>query len=136
MEFTEATVARSHRVITQDMVRHFVEMSGDRNPIHAIDHEDRAEESNREAIVPGLLTASLISALIANELPGPGSIYAAQTLKFIAPVYVGDSVLTEIRVLEFEPNRPRITLDCKVTTERGGLVLIGQAVVVPPRVLD
>lgn len=136
MIFVEGTTARSRRVISQDMVRHFVEMSGDRNPIHAIGHEDRVDDSSHETIVPGLLTASLISALIANELPGPGSIYAAQTLKFVAPVYVGDSVLTEIRVLEFEPSKPRVTLDCKITTERYGLVLIGQAVVVPPRAQD
>lgn len=132
MKIIEGTTAQSLHLITPEMVRAFVEMSGDQNPIHNVELSVGSGHSYQKAIVPGLLTASLISALIANELPGPGSIYAAQTLKFVAPVYVGDTVLTEIRVLKFESDKPRVTLDCRLTSDGGRLVIIGEAVVVPP----
>ena len=109
----------------------FAEISGDRNPIHLSEHfAARTQFGSR--IAHGLYTASLISAVIGTRLPGPGAVYMSQTLKFLAPVRIGDMVEAKVEVVELieKGDRARLTCTCSVD---GQVVLEGEAVVKAPR---
>src|SRR5215467_12807251 len=88
----------SKTVRSSDVVG-FAEITGDRNPIHLSEHF-AAKTPFKGRIAHGLYTASLISAVIGTRLPGPGAIYVSQTLKFLAPVRIGDTVAATVRVIE------------------------------------
>jgi 3-hydroxybutyryl-CoA dehydratase len=119
----------SKRVTSQDIVA-FAEISGDRNPIHLSD-EFAAQTPFRERIAHGLYTASLISAVIGTRLPGPGAIYISQTLRFLAPVRIGDTVETSVEIVELveKGRRGKLRCECRVG---GALVLEGEAEVKVP----
>ena len=109
----------------------FAEISGDRNPIHLSEHF-AAKTPFKGRIAHGLYTASLISAVIGTRLPGPGAIYISQTLKFLAPVKIGDTVDAMVEVVELNAERQRAKLHC--TCKVGDtLVLEGEAMVKVPR---
>ncbi len=109
----------------------FAEITGDRNPIHLSEHF-AARTPFKGRIAHGLYTAGLISAVIGTRLPGPGAIYISQTLRFLAPVKIGDTVDATVEVVELNARRQRAELFCKC--EVGGtLVLEGEAVVKVPR---
>jgi len=109
----------------------FAELTGDRNPIHLSEHF-AAKTPFKGRIAHGLYTASLISAVIGTRLPGPGAIYVSQTLKFLAPVKIGDTVDAIVTVAELveAKQRARLTCRCKVGDT---VVLEGEAVVKVPR---
>jgi 3-hydroxybutyryl-CoA dehydratase len=123
----EATV--QHRVTDSD-VRAFAEISGDRNPVH-LDPEYAAKTPFRGCITHGMLTAAYISAAFGMELPGPGAIYISQTLNFLRPVRVGDTVLTKVHVAELFPAKRRALFDCACTVD-GKAVLTGEAMLMVP----
>ncbi len=81
-------------IMDADIVR-FAEVSGDRNPVH-LDEDYAARSLFGQRVAHGFLTGSMISAMIGMELPGPGSIYLGQTLKFLAPVHIGDTVTVSV----------------------------------------
>ena len=120
------------KTITEADITMFAGVSGDTNPVHL--NEDFAAASRFEGrIAHGMLTASLISAVIATKLPGPGAIYRSQSLKFMAPVRIGDTVMAEVKVTEVVPEKKRAVLE---TTCRVGetVVVEGEAVLwVPAR---
>ena len=118
-------------VITDDSIRQFVALSGDRNPIHS-DDDFAAKSVFGRRIAPGLMVATYISALIANELPGPGTIYLGQDLRFEAPVYLGDTITVTVRVIE-APRTDRLRLETTCTNQAGLRVLSGEALVKIPR---
>lgn len=118
-------------VITDDSIRQFVALSGDRNPIHS-DDDFAAKSVFGRRIAPGLMVASYISALIANELPGPGTVYLGQDLRFEAPVYLGDTITVTVRVIE-APRTDRLRLETTCTNQAGLRVLSGEALVKMPR---
>ncbi|MDJ0937030.1 MAG: MaoC family dehydratase [Kiloniellales bacterium] len=109
----------------------FAEITGDRNPIHLSEHF-AARTPFKGRIAHGLYTASLISAVIGTRLPGPGAIYISQTLRFLAPVKIGDTVDAIVEVVELneERQRARLSCQCKVGND---VVLEGEAVVKVPR---
>jgi 3-hydroxybutyryl-CoA dehydratase len=109
----------------------FAEITGDRNPIHLSEHF-AAKTPFKNRIAHGLYTASLISAVIGTRLPGPGAIYLSQTLKFLSPVKIGDTVEAIVQVVELiaERQRARLSCICKVGDT---LVLEGEALVKIPR---
>ena len=119
-------------MITDDAIRKFVALSGDKNPIHS-DDDYASRSSFGRRIAPGLMVASYISALIANELPGPGAIYLGQNLRFEAPVYLGDEITVTIRVLG-HPREDRLQLETNCSNQAGKRVLSGDALVKKPRV--
>ena len=123
------TETYSKTVKSSDVVG-FAEITGDRNPIHLSEHF-AAKTSFKGRIAHGLYTASLISAVIGTRLPGPGAIYISQTLKFLAPVKIGDTVDVTVEVIELiEPKlRARLSCRCKVG---GTVVLEGEAMVKIP----
>ena len=108
----------------------FAEISGDRNPIHLSEHF-AAKTPFGGRIAHGLYTASLISAVIGTRLPGPGAIYMSQTLKFLAPVRIGDIVEASVEIVELSEkgNRARLACQCKVGET---IVLEGEALVKIP----
>ena len=118
----------SSRVFTLDDITHFAEVSGDHNPIHLDDNYAATTRFGRR-IVHGMLVASSISAIIANQLPGTGSVYLSQTLKFKAPVFPGDEISTEVEVIDIRSDKPIATLRTTCTKIDGTIVIDGEAVV-------
>lgn len=110
----------------------FAEISGDRNPIHLSEHF-AAKTPFGGRIAHGLYTASLISAVIGTRLPGPGAIYISQTLRFLAPVRIGDVVDASVEIVELVEKGRRAKLKCECRVGET-LVLEGEAEVkIPPR---
>jgi len=116
-------------VETRD-VQLFAELSGDRNPVH-LDAEYAATTQFKECIAHGMLTGALISAAIACHLPGPGSIYLGQSLKFTRPVKLGDQLRVELEVLEKLPKN-RVRIATRVYNQANKLVVDGEAEVMAP----
>jgi len=119
--------ATLRRTFTMDDVLAFATLSGDMNPIH-LDPEYARRTPFGRPIVHGILTASLLSNLLGEELPGPGSIYLGQSLKFLLPVYVGEEVIVAVEVTDIREDKPIVTLRTTVSTA-DGVALDGEAVV-------
>jgi 3-hydroxybutyryl-CoA dehydratase len=121
---------RAFTVSDADIVA-FAAVSGDHNPLH-LDEAYAQTTSFKGRIAHGMLSAAYISAVLANELPGPGSIYLSQSLSFKRPVRIGDTVSVRVSVSGIEPRTAKVTLSttCKVA---GKTVLDGEAVVLAPR---
>jgi acyl dehydratase len=120
------------RVATEDHVAGFVDAVGDHNPIHS-DAEYAAATAFGERIAPGIWTAGLISAVIGTRLPGPGTIYLSQDLKFLRPVKLGDAIRARVEVVDVNRERNRVRLRTVCTNQRGEDVLAGEALVMPSR---
>ena len=118
------------RKITQHDIVTFSKISGDENPVH-LDEEYAQQTIFGKRIVHGMLTASLISAIIAEQLPGHGTVYLSQTLKFIRPVLPDQLVTTSVRVTHIEFSNRRVTLDCECKVDEK-VVLAGEALVLAP----
>ena len=125
-----ATASRSKTFTAHD-VELFAEASGDHNPLH-LDETYAATTVFKRRIVHGMLTAGLISAVLANDLPGPGSIYLSQSLQFKAPVYLGDTITVTVEVTAFRPSRRFATLRTTGVNQEGTLVIEGEALVIAP----
>jgi len=119
--------ANAERVITEADVALFAGLSGDHNPVHLDESYARGTRFHGR-IVHGMFSASLLSAVIANQLPGPGSIYLSQTLTFLAPVRIGDRVDAEVTVTDVELDSMCVSLQtiCRVGDRS---VLDGRAMV-------
>lgn len=122
--------ASIRKQITERDVIRFAELTGDINPIH-MDKLYAEQSIFGERIVHGMLTASLISAVLGIKLPGPGNIYVSQTLKFKAPVKFGDFIEAEVEVVEKMPEKNRVHLKTTCRNQEGTVVLEGEAVVIP-----
>jgi 3-hydroxybutyryl-CoA dehydratase len=123
------TETLSKTIASSDVVG-FAQLTGDRNPIHLSEHF-AARTSFGKRIAHGLYTASLISALLGTRLPGPGAIYISQTLNFKAPVKIGDTMVTTVKVAELVPEKKRAKFEC-VCTVNGKPVVQGEAVLMVP----
>jgi 3-hydroxybutyryl-CoA dehydratase len=116
------------RQVTAADVLVFADLTGDHNPVH-LDEQYAARTQFGRPIAHGMFAAGLISSAIANQLPGPGTIYLSQTLKFRAPVYVGDTVTVTIRVLTVREDKPIASLSTECRTQTGTVAVEGEAVV-------
>jgi 3-hydroxybutyryl-CoA dehydratase len=112
----------------------FAAVSGDNNPVH-LDEAFAQGTAFKGRIAHGMLSAAYISAVLGNDLPGPGSIYLSQSLRFKRPVRIGDTVTVRVSVAEIEPRTARVTLStiCQVN---GKTVLEGEAGVMVPRAAE
>jgi len=129
-ELTVGRTARFAKTITDADVILFSAVSGDSNPVH-LDPEAAARSFFGERVAHGMLTASLISGLLGTRLPGPGAVYVSQTLRFRAPVRIGETVAAVAEVTALDPARRRATL--RTTCLVGeAVVLEGEAVVMIP----
>ena len=131
-ELRMGDVAEVIHQVDAEGVAGLVDAVGDHNPIHS-DPEYAAGTSFKEPIAPGVFTAGLISAAIGTELPGPGAIYLSQTLKFLKPVKVGDTITARVTVVELMGERNRIRLSTVCLNQHGEEVLTGEAWVMPSR---
>lgn len=108
-------------------VRHFAELSGDFNPIH-IDPEFAKTTVFGQRIVHGMLVSSLFSGLLAEKVPGPGSIYLGQTFKYQKPVFFDHPVTATVEVLHVREDKPIVTMSTVCIDEKGDKLISGEAV--------
>ena len=119
------------KTISESDVYTFAGITGDLNPAHV--NEEYARQSRFGGrIAHGLLSAGLISAAIAMKLPGPGTIYLGQTIKFLAPVRIGDTVTATVKVLSMDVARRRAVLETTCHNQKDALVITGEATVLLP----
>jgi len=123
----EASVSNT---VSEADIKSFAEVSGDRNPVH-LDAAYAAGTMFKERIAHGMLSAAYISAVFGMKLPGPGSIYISQTLAFKAPVKIGDTVVTTVKVVELVPEKKRARFETTCTVN-GKPVLTGEAQLMVP----
>jgi len=116
------------RTFTADDVEGFARISGDRNPLH-FDPDFASRTRFGALVVQGGLTAGLFNAVVAMELPGPGSVFLHQEWDYPAPVYVGDTVTAEVEVVEARSDKPITHLRCVARRDDGTEVLRGECVV-------
>jgi phosphate acetyltransferase/phosphate butyryltransferase len=123
--------ASIQRTLTASDIQLFAAMSGDINPQH-IDAEFAASTRFQGVIAHGMWGAALISAVLGTRLPGPGTIYAGQTLKFHLPVRVGDTLAVSVTVKSRDEEKHRLVLECNCTNQDGKTVISGEATVIAP----
>ena len=120
------------KTFTRADVEYFAGLSGDYNPLH-LDEEYAKTTRFGKPILHGLLTASLLSGLLGNHLPGHGCVYLGQTLRFVKPVYAGDTVTAHAEVLEYKPEKGFIRLKTICTNQNGETVIEGEAAMLVPK---
>ena len=118
------------RVVTGSDIEIFAELSGDNNPVH-LDADFAAKSPFKARIAHGMLTASFISTILGTKLPGYGCIYLSQTLRFKAPVKIGDTVRALARISSLDRDKRRAGLDCTASVG-DKVVLEGEALVLVP----
>ncbi len=118
------------KIVTDKDIEQFAEISTDHNPVH-LDDEYARDTIFEGRIAHGMLTAGLVSAVIGEQLPGHGTIYMSQNLKFLAPVRPGDLVHAEVKVVDMVIDKRRVKLDCRCEVN-GKNVLVGEAMVLAP----
>jgi len=128
MKIKPGDTASVSKTITDDDIHKFADVSGDHNPLHLNDEFARTTRFGRR-IAHGMLTASLISSVIANQLPGQGSIYLSQALQFIAPVFPDDTVTARVTVVSVRADKPIVKLETICTNQRDEVVIKGEATV-------
>jgi acyl dehydratase len=119
-------IARRSMTVTADHVKAFAEMSGDYNPLHFDEVFAKATRFGG-LVAQGGLTTGLLHALVAMDLPGPGSVFLSQNWKFTAPVHIGDTITAEARVLSVHATKPVTQLGVRITKGDGETVLEGEA---------
>ncbi len=119
------------RLVTEREVELFAAVSGDHNPVH-LDPDYAATTQFGECIAHGMLTGAFVSAAIAMELPGPGTIYLGQNLQFRAPVLLGDTVTVFLEVIEKHDTKPWLKLSTTVKNQDGKEIARGEASVMAP----
>ncbi len=112
--------------LTSEHVRLYSEITGDRNPLH-FDEDFVAATRFGRLVVQGGLTTGLLHALVAEDLPGPGTVFLSQNWKFTAPVYIGDTITAEAVVLSVHSSKPVSQLGIRVWRQDGETVLEGEA---------
>lgn len=120
------------KTVTETDVYNFAGVCGDFNPAH-MDEVQAAQTPFKTRIAHGMLGASFISTVLGVHLPGPGTIYLGQELKFTKPVYFGDTVTATCTVSEINEEKNILILDTTVTNQDGDVVIKGKATVMPPR---
>jgi acyl dehydratase len=112
--------------LTADHVKTFAELTGDYNPLH-FDSEFVSKTRFGKLVVQGGLTTGLLHALVAMDLPGPGTVFLSQNWKFTAPVFIGDTITAEAEVLSVHATKPVTQLGIRVRRQDGEVVLEGEA---------
>lgn len=120
------------KTVTEADIILYAGISGDFNPAH-MDAESAKKGMFGQRIAHGMLSAGFISNVLGNYLPGPGTIYMGQELRFVKPVFIGDTVTATVTVKEKIEEKNRLKLDTVVTNQRGEAVITGTATVMPPK---
>jgi acyl dehydratase len=128
MNFNVGDSAEITKTIEQADILAFADVTGDHNPVHVDEAFAQTTRFGR-TIAHGMLSASLISAVLANKLPGAGSIYLGQTLQFVAPVFPGDEITARVTVKEIREGKPIMKLETVCINQRDEVVIRGEATV-------
>ncbi|HSC27856.1 MAG TPA: MaoC family dehydratase [Vicinamibacterales bacterium] len=112
--------------VTADHVGKYADISGDRNPLH-FDEAFAAQTKFGRLVVQGGLTTGLLHALVAMDLPGPGTVFLSQNWKFVAPVFIGDTITAEAEITKVHATKPVTQLNVRVARQTGETVLEGEA---------
>ena len=112
--------------LTADHVKTFADLSGDYNPLH-FDESFVAKTKFKKLVVQGGLTTGLLHALVAMDMPGPGTVFLSQDWKFTSPVFIGDTITAEAEVITKHETKPVTQLKIKITRQDGETVLEGEA---------
>jgi 3-hydroxybutyryl-CoA dehydratase len=112
------------KTFTEDDVQRFIEITGDVNPLH-VDEEFAARTQFKHRVLQGMLTASIFSTMVGMLLPGTGAIYRSQTLRFLLPVYVGETVTAHFVVRSIDRWKHRLEIDAWIENEAGQHVIEG-----------
>lgn len=127
-DFKLGMKASTSKTITETDIILFAGISTDINPVH-LDEEAAKNGIFKKRVAHGILVSGLISAVLGNKLPGPGSIYMGQELKFLAPVYIGDTITAEVEIIDLVPEKSRIKLNTTCTNQDGKVVISGTALI-------
>ena len=125
MNVTVGQHASRSLTLTAEHVKTFAELTGDYNPLH-FDEEFAAGTKFGRLVVQGGLTTGLLHALVAMDMPGPGTVFLSQNWQFTAPVYIGDTITAEATVLSVHATKPVTQLQIRVTRQTGETVLEGE----------
>ncbi len=131
--YDELTIGQSatySKPVQERDVQLFAAVSGDLNPVH-LDPAFAAESRFGERIAHGMLTGAFISAALAMSLPGPGTVFISQSLRFRQPVALGDTVTVTLEVTEKQDRRRTVTIDCRARNQHDKVVANGTAEVMP-----
>jgi len=120
------------RTVTEDDIKLFAEATGDFNPVH-LDQTYAEKTFFKGRIAHGLLSLGYISTVLGNILPGHGTIYISQEVKFLAPVKIGDTITAKVEVMEVNPDKNRVRFKTICLNQEGKIVLDGAAWVMPPK---
>jgi len=124
---TVGQTARRSRLVTARDIELFTEISGDRNPLHYNEEAARATRFGG-IVVQGGVTSAILNAVVAEDLPGPGTVFLQVNWAFRAPVRPGDTITGEVRITSVRDDKPITDLETRVTTADGTVVLEGTAV--------
>lgn len=119
------------KTISESDVYGFAGITGDMNPVH-IDLVAAEASPFGARVAHGMLTASLVSTVLGLRLPGPGTIFLSQSMRFLKPVYIGDTVTARVEVLEIVESKNRVRLATRCSNQSGEMVAEGEALVIAP----
>jgi acyl dehydratase len=117
--------ARRTKTVTAHDVELYAEVTGDLNPLH-FDPEFAARTRFGRLVAQGGITAGMLNALAAMDLPGPGTVFMSQSLRYLAPTYLGDTLTAEVEILSVKPDKPVCQLKATITNQDGTVVLEGE----------
>lgn len=123
---TEGSHAERSKTVGMRDIELFTEITGDRNPLHYDEEAARASQFGG-LIVQGGVTSGMLNAVVAEELPGPGTVFLGMELKFVKAVYVGDTITGRIVVTKVRPDKPICTIEVSVRNQKGEVCLSGMA---------
>ena len=126
MELKVGQKATRSNTLTFDNVKTYAEITGDYNPLH-FDEGFAAKTKFKELVVQGGLTSGILNALVAMDMPGPGTVFMSQNFNYTAPVFIGDTITAEAEVLEVHATKPVTKLKMTITRQTGETVLEGEA---------
>ena len=131
-EYYKGQTASYTKTVTDEDVRAFAKVTGDENPVHLND-AFAARSQFGARIAHGFLTGAMISKILGMDFPGPGTVYLSQSMKFMAPAYIGDTLWASVTVTDYNEDKNRLTLLTEIHNQKAELILTGEAVVMPPR---
>ena len=117
--------ARRSQTVTAEAVELYARITGDRNPLH-FDAAFAAGTRFGRLVAQGGITAGMLNALVAMDLPGPGTVFMSQSLRYLAPTYLGDTLTAEVEILAIKPDKPVCQLRVTITNQDGTVVLEGE----------
>ena len=116
--------ATFQKTFTEDDVRHFIEITSDVNPLH-VDEAFAAETQFKRRVLHGMLTASILSTMVGMLIPGTGAVYRSQTLRFLRPVYLGETVTAHFVIRSIDRAKHRLEIESWIENEAGERVVEG-----------